>query len=631
MTQVDAYYMCLGLAFVLLLACIFSALICVSRMRLFMLSRTSIQQQTLRRLRQLAHAQLTEIQEHLAEDRFEAKQPAVDGDGSRIETLKKKLSKTKLKFSELLWEQPLLVSEYNSLSNGRHVVTFEDWFYYDLSFYLDKANRMCFEGGTLFLMLAVGLYTEAHLRFGADDEAVSDTASENFWRIICLFFLMAAVSRLLQRFWPAPKPTKKGLKDSDGGPDDLYSSGCSDLDRALSRAPQFKVGEKVVVLEIDHHDETLDKTIYGRTGVIMGPSIDDTEGRTNIVCGLRHEMDLAVSAADFAHAETLEKEIANLEHRGDLKKIASLKDVIQQLKGKSKEVLSSSSGRQKYEGAKRLRMDINSRINQLAALQEPFISVAWEVKLAPIRSYCSSSPSVTVVVPGRNLQRVNRDRNLQPQHRTIGANIFSKRLSQNKAINVPRMQTISDELFALMDLDGSLELGLHEVLMVIGVEKKRYVQLLPPLEPKLNDAVRSIGTKTSEDYSEHYTGSPESKGRPADKTIKLKISGAHSILRENTILQEAILDLIEQFFRRQHYFARFEAADPARAKRNISKLKTLAAQALDDICEHPSKALDKCILAYNEDNTKLARRSDKEFSERQWNAIMEKVIFERFY
>ena len=46
-------------------------------------------------------------------------------------SIQERLQKARHQFSEHLWEQPVLVMDWRPIGSGRHVVSFQDWYYYD--------------------------------------------------------------------------------------------------------------------------------------------------------------------------------------------------------------------------------------------------------------------------------------------------------------------------------------------------------------------------------------------------------------------------------------------------------------------------------------------------------------------
>ena len=66
---------------------------------------------------------------------------------------------------------------------------------------MDIINHWCFKAGAVCLLLAVGFYSEAHLRFGdPDTEPLSDRACGIFWGILAALFFFGLALEAAQHW-----------------------------------------------------------------------------------------------------------------------------------------------------------------------------------------------------------------------------------------------------------------------------------------------------------------------------------------------------------------------------------------------------------------------------------------------
>jgi uncharacterized membrane protein YgcG len=245
---VDSYYLCLGLCVSMLFVSVLAGMATVRRMSRFMLARTSQQQLTLRKLRQIAHDELRGLRQHIDatshvgrgnrgrvrpgdvggnhsssgsnSSSSEGGQTGGGGGGGSggVPHMQALLREKRKLFSERLWEQPILVSEWRALGEGRHVSDFSEWFHFDAASTLSSINVWFFKGGALFLLAALGIYTEAHLRSGdEEDEATSERAFLIFWvtlgGVAALCFGGIELSQVL---YPTPSWQSTVFRDDNG-------------------------------------------------------------------------------------------------------------------------------------------------------------------------------------------------------------------------------------------------------------------------------------------------------------------------------------------------------------------------------------------------------------------------------
>ena len=168
-----AYYGCLGACIAFLFISIWSGMVVVKRMARFMLSRTAKQQETLRQLRELANKQLRELQLQASEKNFNARRFSA----RRLTNgLHDRLQQARHQFSEHLWEQPVLVMGWQPIGSGRHVASFQEWYLYDKVNAVANLNSKSFKLGTIFLIFALGIYEEGHLRSCKEEEKPDNLA-----------------------------------------------------------------------------------------------------------------------------------------------------------------------------------------------------------------------------------------------------------------------------------------------------------------------------------------------------------------------------------------------------------------------------------------------------------------------
>jgi hypothetical protein len=144
------YYLTLGTATANLIISIHTGMLCISRMSGFMLGRTSKHQETLQDLRVEAHRY------------FELLDESEISSGISETVLDIGLKKVRSKFSEMLFNQPIVVVPWNKLGNGRLITSFDEWFCYECGF-LSWANIWCFKLGAVMLLANYGLYIHAFL------------------------------------------------------------------------------------------------------------------------------------------------------------------------------------------------------------------------------------------------------------------------------------------------------------------------------------------------------------------------------------------------------------------------------------------------------------------------------------
>jgi len=202
----------------------------VRRMALFMLSRTSKQQETLRELRHMAYLQHHKLEQSLKK----IDENTDDGIGSEAEVNKFKAAENALKesrgmFSSKLWQQPVTVMDWNNVGEGRFVVNFVEWYHYDKVRWLAALNVWFFNMGAVALLLSLGIYTEAHLRQDEnDDEETSNQAAIIFWSVLAGTAFVAVLIEGTNLWFPGPhwrddiiKRTMNISKELSATPEDL--------------------------------------------------------------------------------------------------------------------------------------------------------------------------------------------------------------------------------------------------------------------------------------------------------------------------------------------------------------------------------------------------------------------------
>lgn len=162
---IDAFYLCLAACIAFLFVSILSGMVVVKRMAHFMLSRTAKQQETLRQLRELANTQLRELQ---STEKDDAAQTNCENFNGRANKVRDRLQQTRREFSKHLWEQPMMVMGWRPIHAGRHVVSFQEWYFYDKVSTIAKLSSASFKVGAVLLFLALGIYEEGQLRFNED-------------------------------------------------------------------------------------------------------------------------------------------------------------------------------------------------------------------------------------------------------------------------------------------------------------------------------------------------------------------------------------------------------------------------------------------------------------------------------
>eukprot|EP00547_Thalassionema_nitzschioides_P003831 CAMPEP_0194221324 /NCGR_PEP_ID=MMETSP0156-20130528/30367_1 /TAXON_ID=33649 /ORGANISM="Thalassionema nitzschioides, Strain L26-B" /LENGTH=684 /DNA_ID=CAMNT_0038951691 /DNA_START=110 /DNA_END=2164 /DNA_ORIENTATION=- len=197
----NAYYFCLAACIALLFISILSGMVVVKRMARFMLSRTAKQQETLKQLRELANKQLRELQG--SESRYFSDSTSSlkglsemnnnnNNEGNSSGTpckngseLHERLQKARHQFSEHLWEQPVMVMGWRPIGSGRHVASFQEWYFYDKAYSIAYLNSFSFRVGAILLIFSLGIYEEGILLWGGEEGEPSKlTAALIFWIVL---------------------------------------------------------------------------------------------------------------------------------------------------------------------------------------------------------------------------------------------------------------------------------------------------------------------------------------------------------------------------------------------------------------------------------------------------------------
>ena len=232
----DAYYFCLAMSIAMHFSSILAGLESVNRMSSFMVFRIASQQKTLRKLRGTMMNQLKQLENEHAiklqlkqlEDEHELRpQPAPEEKEEELTRkreqtfgVKKKLKDMREQFSNLLYQQPMLIFNRRAIGRGKHVSDFGDWFYFDGSSSLSQLNVLLFKAGIVFLVAAIGIYVEAHLRAdgATTDEATSDEACMIFWIVTPVCVVVGFFIEVYHVVFP-PAPSLRSLIDGDDNED----------------------------------------------------------------------------------------------------------------------------------------------------------------------------------------------------------------------------------------------------------------------------------------------------------------------------------------------------------------------------------------------------------------------------
>ena len=160
-------------------------------------------------LRMIAYEQLESM--YNEEDDDETAASSWQGEAAeeaQRKRMKKRLRQMRVNFSRRLWEQPVLVVDWNSINRGRHIVGFDEWYAYNCQT-ISNVAYFCFEVGAGCLMVAMGLYVEAHPLSGDDEAEVTSTlACRIFWAFILLAIFAIIYLRILGWARPAPKSVR---------------------------------------------------------------------------------------------------------------------------------------------------------------------------------------------------------------------------------------------------------------------------------------------------------------------------------------------------------------------------------------------------------------------------------------
>jgi len=176
----------------------------VRRMALFMLSRTSKQQETLRELRHMAYLQHHKLEQSLKKIDEKA-DDEMSTEVNKFKAAENALKESRGMFSSKLWQQPVTVMDWNNVGEGRFVVNFVEWYHFDKVRWLATFNVWFFNMGAVALLLSLGIYTEAHLR--QDENEVEETSSQAailFWSVLAGAAFVTVLIEGTNMWFPAP-------------------------------------------------------------------------------------------------------------------------------------------------------------------------------------------------------------------------------------------------------------------------------------------------------------------------------------------------------------------------------------------------------------------------------------------
>jgi len=221
-------------------------------------------------------------------------------------------------------------------------------------------------------------------------------------------------------------------------------------------------------------------------------------------------------------------------------------------------------------------------------------------------------------------------------------------------INVTDVEAKQSELFNLIDINKNNHLDLREIGTVIG--------FVPPDIPEVEEssssnrgrAVNSIravnlangaGEEEEEveihspDYRQQASGLSATRALQAPLNLKMlqeNSSKARTLLKENSIMQEAVLLLLEHLFCNDEAFVRLKLKNSVEAANRLASLKMRAMKAFDDINRGVSWSVEKSPArgkswCFKDNCQYTLGRKLTEINYQGWQKIMSTIFQRKFF
>ena len=597
---VVVYYFAVGGALSLLLMSILSAVIFTTRMSRYMFARTFKQQRTLRELRKIAYTQL----ERMYNDEK-------GQESNRAETYTRELKEMRKDFSRRLWGTPVLYSDWKKIqSGGRHIVGFEEWYEFngDSLFWITKN---CFEGGAMFLMFAIGLYVEAHLVNGDEDEEErSEVACAFFWAFIVVTIACLLLSNCSERLNPGPDIFNRERRDTEGKREQEGSRGGVQATAVKAAEGQSSVGTSVERGRRGHEG--------GRAsggGGVGGGGVGGGGGGDHDTFDDGMEVEVYGLCGGKLDNGDVGCIIRRKEHSGDP----------------------------------------NSYCVQMRKDGKRFIIKAKHLRVVPPKSsniitrnlHFASPPldNVNVFDMHEESKELYKDLDLDGN-----SNLSMQEICTVLGFEEPKLEASSErveepeELLEELDVDAEVDVrtgkiqgkGMWEPGKIIKRNEDEVCIGFPEQRKVVTFRIKLRDSRRPEPID-----IPEEDVRPSK--VRKSVYSAHERLRKHPMLQEAVFDLLDRLLHKKQEFVALKAKDSKKAEGHRKRLKTEAENALKLIREKEIESLNQAVKLTTKDphlsrmespdcdGASDAENDEGNVTHEDWSKIMNTIFLEKLF
>ena len=575
-------------------------------------------------------------------------------DNIEVISIQERLQKARHQFSEHLWEQPVLVMDWRPIGSGRHVVSFQEWYYYDKVSLISNLNVFAFKAGAIFLIFALGLYVEANLRWSVGGELNSryDRSCLIFWGVLLSIALsLYGYLEFVEFMYPTPhwrdtvgvdatrssfwRAASRG--GSNGGSNSSVSNrscsmqnlhnqnqhhlnGVGGINGSSHNNNDFEVGARVRVKQ----KASRVASVSGRSGTANNrPTTAVVEGR----CLKQIHVDGAAKSSETRKNHVLRKSIVDSLNLDELS--LSINDDGSSASEIDIEAPSppSTPFEENNNDADAVVVDLESpSSNHNSSTEDETTDSSLSSSRLKTKKDDSDDtndgqqrdePTQWVVMLNDTKEiKVFAQNELQPIHHSSSSwSHHHQKLGYQSSLEMVNIEVIKvkqQELFEAIDTDVTGRVNINEICNTLGFD-------LPPINAADDDNEYGYYNEDTTDSTQAwYTSISGSllRGHRKNNTktkrnrrhgivtsnnriIRQYQIKARSILREHSILQEAVLKLLERLVRRQYYFIILEQENMRKAHRYLRKVKKQAAEALHAIDNGED---DQQQIAYDNDS-----------------------------